>query len=528
MIRRYLSPLVLIISILATRPVFSDSGTMNILVYPFKNTGDKKYSWIAAGMTDTVISDLNTLTGVHVISDRDRRRVARELELGMTGLLREETIVKAGKMTGANIIFTGSYLIWDNRIRVHAKLITVETGEIFRSTKLDGTLEKIFELQDSITISLMTEAEKIHIADVKPVVFGGKDRERISRRSKPSFTAFRWYSRGLEVHETNPQKALQYYLEALRISPDYFDALNRTGWIYYDISQHQKSIGYYRRAEEVLRKQRLQDSNNFATVMNGLGAVYQLQGAFDKSLQHYFRAEEIMENLKMQQTTDYAATTGNIGMVYRLRGDYQRALQYYFKALAIYEKLNLQDTIEAASVLNNIGMAYKMMKKNDTALTYFFRAKKIEERSGHQNTKHFATVLNNIATAYDDKGEPDTAFPYYQQNMKIMKELGLTKTYEYAATMNNVSSYYHSRGDQQKAMEYALLSKNIMEGLNLQNTSEYAITLWWIGIYHHKLKRSCQGIPYIEKAIRILRSNRYPGINAARKYLEILKRACGR
>ena len=28
---------------------------MNILVHPFENTGDKAYSWISAGMTDTVL-----------------------------------------------------------------------------------------------------------------------------------------------------------------------------------------------------------------------------------------------------------------------------------------------------------------------------------------------------------------------------------------------------------------------------------------------------------------------------------------
>ena len=32
--------------------------TMSILVYPFENTGDEQYSWISAGMTDTVINDL--------------------------------------------------------------------------------------------------------------------------------------------------------------------------------------------------------------------------------------------------------------------------------------------------------------------------------------------------------------------------------------------------------------------------------------------------------------------------------------
>jgi tetratricopeptide (TPR) repeat protein/TolB-like protein len=516
------------IVLLTAPPLISGAKKLNILVYPFKNTGSEQYSWISAGMTDTVISDLHRIKGVRVISERDRRKAIQEIELGMTGLIHEETIVKVGKITGANLIFTGSYLISGNRIRVNAKLIRVETGQIEKSIKIDGVLDKIFDLQDRIIFSLMAETEKIRITDIKPVRFDSEDRQRIKSKQKPELSAYEWYSRGLEVHYTNPKKALEYYLKALNISPDYFDALNRTGWMYYDLSQHQKSIKYYLVAERVLREQKLQNTNDFATIMNGLGAVYQLQGALHNSLRYYTRALEIMEQLGLQQTSDYAATLGNIGVVYRHRGEYDKALKYYFNALRIYESLGMHNSTDSASVLNNIGLAYKMKKEYNEALTYYFRAKKIEESSGLQKTKHYATVLNNIATAYNEKGDHDTALPYFKKNIEIMDQLGLQKTYEYAGTMNNVSAHYHFKGDHQKAMEYALISKKIMEELKLQNTSEYAITNWWIGIYYHKLKKSCQGIPYMQRAIRILQSNNYPEIDAARKYYKNIKSACGR
>jgi hypothetical protein len=37
---------------------------MNVLVHPFENTGNKEYSWISAGMTDTVIADLTRIEDI--------------------------------------------------------------------------------------------------------------------------------------------------------------------------------------------------------------------------------------------------------------------------------------------------------------------------------------------------------------------------------------------------------------------------------------------------------------------------------
>ena len=59
-------------------------------------------------MTDTVINDLTGIKEVSVISNADRRKIMEEAKFSLSGLVADETMVKVGKLTGANIIFSGS------------------------------------------------------------------------------------------------------------------------------------------------------------------------------------------------------------------------------------------------------------------------------------------------------------------------------------------------------------------------------------------------------------------------------------
>ncbi|MFO7665066.1 MAG: CsgG/HfaB family protein [Desulfobacterales bacterium] len=152
---------------------------INILVHPFENTRGKEYSWISAGMTDTVITDLTHIQEISVVSDQDRRKVLEELKLAQSAIIEEDNMLKVGKLIGANVIFTGSYLVSGNSIRVHARLVNVETGKVENSTKIDGTLNGIFDLQDKAVFTLMGDTEKITIADIKPVKLTEQDKKKI-------------------------------------------------------------------------------------------------------------------------------------------------------------------------------------------------------------------------------------------------------------------------------------------------------------------------------------------------------------
>ena len=58
---------------------------MTILVQPFQNTGDPEYSWVSAGMTASVISDLEKIRDITVISEMDRKKAVMEMAFAMSG-----------------------------------------------------------------------------------------------------------------------------------------------------------------------------------------------------------------------------------------------------------------------------------------------------------------------------------------------------------------------------------------------------------------------------------------------------------
>ncbi|HDP81084.1 MAG TPA: hypothetical protein ENN21_09625, partial [Spirochaetes bacterium] len=94
-----------------------------ILVYPFENIGSPEYSWLSAGMTDSVISDLKKIKGVSVVSDEERRRALGEIELEMRGAFDARAGSRVGILTGADLVFSGNYVVLGGKMRVLCKLI---------------------------------------------------------------------------------------------------------------------------------------------------------------------------------------------------------------------------------------------------------------------------------------------------------------------------------------------------------------------------------------------------------------------
>ena len=203
-------------------------------------------------MTDSVITDLTHIQDISVVSNQDRKKALEEMKFVFSGLAEEDKMIKLGKLTGANVIFTGSYLVSGNRIRVYARLVNVETGKVESSTKIDGTIDGIFDLQDKVVFALMGETEKITIADIKPVNLTEQDRKKIEEKPRPSVTAYEWYAKGLEVQGTNPKEALTNFRKALDIDPNYTDALMRVGFTAGNtLNLFSEALGYLEKAERI-------------------------------------------------------------------------------------------------------------------------------------------------------------------------------------------------------------------------------------------------------------------------------------
>lgn len=440
---------------------------MNILVYPFENTGKKVYSWISAGMTDTVISDLNNIQDIHVVSDLDRKRALQEIELGQTGIFNEKTIAKVGKLTGADLIFTGSYTVIGEKIRVTAKLIRVSTGVIDKSVKIDGVLKDIFDVQDKVVLSLMSRTEKIRIPDIKPVELNESEKRVIVKKYRPALDAYKWYAKGMEVRDLDPEKGLSYFTRAYKIDPEYVDALIKIG--------------------------------------HTTGRVF---NRYEEALHHLALAEKLMKRKGKEKSAKYAYLKMNIGIVHGANNQWSAAQKNYLESKRIYEDLSLLNSDGYTALLTNIGGSYLETGRSDTALEYFLESKKIQDGGGLTISNQYSALLNNIGNLYMQKGELDRALGYYTESKEIKDKLGLSGSPQYSINLNNIGVVHFNRREIDKAMYYYKKAKDIRDRLKLQNTREYASLMMDMGIIYSMKKDYQPALQHYEQSRTIMNSLR--------------------
>ncbi|MEK7831729.1 MAG: FlgO family outer membrane protein, partial [Acidobacteriota bacterium] len=137
-----------------TRSVNHRTGK-SIAVMSFGNvTQNPADDWLGSGIAETVTADLKKIEGITVIG---RERVYETLRrLGVdTGAEVDTTMATSlGREVGARWILTGGYQKIGEMLRITARVVEVENGEVIRTVKIDGKMADIFELQDKIVYEL--------------------------------------------------------------------------------------------------------------------------------------------------------------------------------------------------------------------------------------------------------------------------------------------------------------------------------------------------------------------------------------
>ena len=84
-------------------------------------------------VAEWMTTSLNKTGAFEVYERLSLEKLMKEHEMGMTGLMDEETIARIGKMRGVEAIITGSVIKFGDVISVTAKLINTETAKIIDS-----------------------------------------------------------------------------------------------------------------------------------------------------------------------------------------------------------------------------------------------------------------------------------------------------------------------------------------------------------------------------------------------------------
>ena len=135
------------------------------VVIPFTNISRQSAdAWIGVGIAETVSSDLRNL-GVPVIGGRAAGGGGRGGRAGCRATRRRST---PAACSAARWLVAGGYQRVGDLLRITARLVDVTTGEVRRSTRVDGPLEELFDAQDRIVAALMDglAADRRPAADV--------------------------------------------------------------------------------------------------------------------------------------------------------------------------------------------------------------------------------------------------------------------------------------------------------------------------------------------------------------------------
>ena len=134
------------------------NASPTVAVMPFKDLSGGPAN-VGEAIRETVTSDLRDVPGLRVIERANLDRVLAEqnLQAKKTDLDPLST-VKVGKLLGATLMVAGAYQRSGPTVRLTARFVNVETGEIVGTAKVDGPEADLFTLQDRVTVELLKSA----------------------------------------------------------------------------------------------------------------------------------------------------------------------------------------------------------------------------------------------------------------------------------------------------------------------------------------------------------------------------------
>ena len=191
----------------------------SVAVLPFQNlSGDPEQEYFADGVVEDIILALSRIRWLFVI--------ARNSSFTYKG--RAVDIRKVGRELGVRYVLEGSVRKMATRVRITGQLIDATTGAHLWAERFEGTLDDIFELQDTVAAGVVGAiAPQLELAEI----------ERASRKPTESLHAYDYYLRGLSkfhlASRAGLDEALPLFYKAIELDAEFASAYGMAAWCYY-------------------------------------------------------------------------------------------------------------------------------------------------------------------------------------------------------------------------------------------------------------------------------------------------------
>ncbi len=356
----------------------------SIAVLPFTNmSGDPEQDYIGDGLSENIISALSVSSKIFVI--------ARNSTFIYKG--RPVKVQQVAEDLGVQYVLEGSIQKSGDRLRVTAQLIDALKGHHLWSEKYDREMKEFFNLQDEITIKIMT-ALMVTLTD--------GELARIQAKGTNNLEAYLLRLQGQEqtrrMNKAGNILGRQMAEKAIALDPKYAEAYYVLALTYANevpLGLSENPMQSYIKAMEMAQKALLLDES-LASAYSLMGWILTLMGQHDKGIAECDRAISLEPNSALAHFF--------MSLVLRYAGRQEEAITMTKEAIRL-------DPMPQSTYYQSLTNSYCLMGHYDEAITAGKEAIRIEPNN--------LTARAFLAVAYSLKGREEEARSEAREVLRI-------------------------------------------------------------------------------------------------------------
>lgn len=322
----------------------------SLMILPFQDlspTGDN--SWFADGIVSELIQALSNVKSLLVTDAQTTKDFKRY----------QGTLPNYAKEMRVRYFVEGDVRKFGDQIKVNSRLLDIETGDHLWQDSLKGTMDDIFDIQETV-------AKKV--VDGLHIILTKEEEEKVAKKPTENAEAYELYLKGNEYYirttRSDYDRALLLYEEALRLDSGFTD-------MHLQIAN--TSLEYYRtysRDEKWITKA----SDNIAKAESVLGEsarVYWIRSNLVRCLGKYEEALHLAK-LAAKLAPDYALAYDAIGFACSALGRKEESVDARKKLVQLREN-DRSAHFSYLIALNELGDNSRLSEAARNALPIFER-----------------------------------------------------------------------------------------------------------------------------------------------------------
>ncbi|MFW5855143.1 MAG: CsgG/HfaB family protein, partial [Thermodesulfobacteriota bacterium] len=189
-----------------------------LAVLNFQSPKDNDSAVISKGLTAMIITDLSKVPELKVVERENMQALLQEIRLGQTGLVDEDTAVKAGRLLLARNLVRGTLTPPDaEKIAITSTITETRDGTDLGGPNAEGPVEKLFEMEKDLVFGIL---------DTLGLSMEETTKKAVGSYHTRDMEAFRSYSQGLDFRDQGRfTEAKNAFQNAVELDPG-FDLAN--------------------------------------------------------------------------------------------------------------------------------------------------------------------------------------------------------------------------------------------------------------------------------------------------------------